>query len=85
MADDWALGFALLDRSGVPFPSTVALTERAAMVNALVSIWSHPVYATDGDAKIEADFRRLCPAGFKISPVSVERVIVQDCNDGLSA
>ena len=75
MAKDYSVGYALIDQCGIPFPSTVAMTERGAMVNALVSIWSHMVYATDGDEKIKADFARLKPKGYEVGPVAIEKLI----------
>lgn len=76
--DVFSVGYALIDQCGYPFPTTVALTERAVKVNALVSIFGQMVYATDSDAKIDADFARVKPPDFEIGPVAIERVIVTD-------
>ena len=76
MTDAFSAGYALID-GDIPFPNTVAITQRGAMVNALVSIYGHFVAATDSDAQIRADFNRLVPAGHSISPVSIERIIVE--------
>jgi hypothetical protein len=71
-------GYALIDQEGCPLPSTVGITEREAMVNALVAVFGHWVRGVDSDRKIKADFVRLKPPGFCIAPVLIERVIVVD-------
>lgn len=77
MTDDvFSVGYALIDHQGYPFPATVAMTKRAAKVNALVSIFGQMVYATDSDAKIDADFARLKPKDYEIGPVAIERLVV---------
>ncbi len=53
LAPDEAVGFALIDADGKPFPSTVAGTERGAKVNSLVSVFQVPVFATDTDPIID--------------------------------
>ena len=71
-------GYALIDQEGIPLPSTVATTERGAMMNALVAVFGHVVSAVDSDRKIKADFVRLKPPGFCIGAVMIERAALAD-------
>jgi hypothetical protein len=73
-----AAGYALIDQEGIPLPSTVATTERLAMMNALITVFGHFVSAVDSDRKIKADFERLKPPGFCIGAVMIERVALAD-------
>lgn len=71
------VGYALVDRDRSPFPSTVADTKRAAMVNALTSIFQQMVWAVERDATIERRFKDACgTSGMRISPVLIESVDV---------
>jgi len=76
VARNFAVGYALIDRDGVLFFDAAATTERAAMVNALVAIYGHPVFATDSDGKIRADFHRLKHSAVEVGPVNVEKLVV---------
>lgn len=74
MANDFSTGFALVSGRGLPLPATVAATERAAMVNAIVAVYGHPVYAGDSDAKIKREFERLKAYGDAVVPVTIKRI-----------
>lgn len=73
---DVTVGYAMVDKKNCPFPDTVCRTIRGAKVNALVSIWSLPVYAWDTDAKINAEFSRLAGGDYRISAVAIEALTV---------
>lgn len=55
LEDDEAVGYCLFFRDGTPCTPTVALSERGAMVNALVTIWGIPVTSLWTDAQIKAE------------------------------
>ena len=74
MADEYATGYALVSGDGLPVPATVAATERGAMVNAIVAIYGHPVYAWDSDAKIKREFERLKRYGDAVVAVTIKRM-----------
>jgi len=74
MADEYATDYALVSGDGLPVPATVAATERAAMVNAIVAIYGHLVYASDGDAKIKREFERLRRYGDAVVAVTIKRM-----------
>jgi len=71
------VGFAVVDDRGHPFPSTVGDTERAAMVNGLVSLFGQIVPASESDGSIKRRFKESCgTGGMKISAVLIESVDV---------
>lgn len=74
MPDDYSTGYALISGQGLPLPATVAATERAAMVNAIVAVYGHPVFARDSDAQIRRHFDRLKAYGDAIVPVTIKRM-----------
>lgn len=77
MPDIYSVGYAMVDRKGWPFPDTVCRTQRGAMVNALIAIFRHPVYATTSDAQITEDFAQIAASkGYAIAPVAIERVSI---------
>lgn len=65
------IGYAYVDQQGKAFPDTVASTERAAMVNALVTIFGVAVYSSHADEAIKAMFKRSSPPGHGIRPVEI--------------
>jgi hypothetical protein len=71
------VGYAVVDHRGSPFPSTVADAKRAAMVNALVSIFGCMVLASESDGSIERRFKECCgTSGMRVSCVLIESVDV---------
>lgn len=68
-----AKGFALVGDDGALIVSTVSATERAAMVNALVSIYGRMVYADHTDERIKRDFERCKGDGHAVVPVTITR------------
>lgn len=65
-------GFACTDENGGVFLATVAQTERAAMVNALVSLYQTPVFQQDSDNHITQNYSKFAERyGHKIKPVTV--------------
>lgn len=70
------IGYAMVDEKSRPFPSTVAATERGAMVSALVSIFECRVYAHNTDGWIDAEFCRCAGGRYRISTVTIEAVDV---------
>lgn len=72
---DTSVGFAFMDEVGFPFADTVATTERAAMVNALVTLFGVMPMANWTDGKIKAEFERVAKRG-TIGPVGIERLDV---------
>lgn len=73
-----SLGFAYVDNTGFAYPNTVSSSERAAMVNALVSIFGLLVYNHQSDGEIKALFNQACPNGHGIRPVEITLVEVSD-------
>ena len=70
------VGFAMVDRSGSPFPNTVCDSERGAMIEGLFLIWQHTALARHTDARIKADFALHAGKDYRISTVAIESVIV---------
>jgi hypothetical protein len=71
-----SIGYALAVGDGPPLPSTVASTERAAMVNALVAVYGRMVMASHSDAQIKRDFELHKSYGHSIVPVTISRLPV---------
>ena len=70
------VGYAMVGPQGDPYPSTVADSERAAAVNALVAIFGQMVVAGERDAVIMRRFQETGGhRGFRISPVLIEAVV----------
>lgn len=76
---DNTVGYAFVSDDGFPFVDTVASTERAAMVNALALLFGAIPTVAWSDARIRAEFQSHAHiSGGAISPVCVERLIVED-------
>ena len=73
-----SIGYAYIDGSGYPYPNTVSETERAAMVNALVSIFGKIVTNSHSDAAIKRMFDDAAPRGHYVRPVEITLVEVDD-------
>lgn len=71
-----SIGYAYVDGKGFPYPATVANTERAAMVNALVTIFGVTVIAATSDEAIKRMFNEKAPLGHYIRPVEITIVEV---------
>lgn len=70
-----AAGYAMIDADAEPFIDTVCISERGAMVNALVTVFREPVFQQDSDGKIERMFYQHATHGQKIA-----RVAIHVCN-----
>lgn len=73
-----SIGYAYVDGKGFPYTDTVSGTERAAMVNALVTIFGVMVTAATSDETIKRMFNEKTPAGHYIRPVEITLVEVED-------
>lgn len=65
------IGYAYVNQQNIPFANTVAATERAAMVNALVAIFGRMVHRFHSDEDIEAMFKSHAPEWNRISLVEI--------------
>lgn len=81
---DVTVGYAMIDPRGAPFPDTVCSTERGAMVNALGVVFSEWPTADWSDAKIIERFKQYACGVYQISPVAIERLIVEDDSEEAS-
>ena len=70
-----ATGYAMIGNDGEPFIDTVCVTERGAMVNALVVVFKEPIFQQDDDQRIKNMFRNHATHGQKIA-----RVAIHVCN-----
>ena len=70
------VGYAMVDQRNAPFPTTVAATERGAMLRALSSVFTEPVTVEDTDAAIRERFLARCGKHYRISAVTIEAVDV---------